>query len=42
MKKQDTGLFGCLFALFYIPIGIILELSKNPKYQAEPKRRRKK
>lgn len=28
-KKKNLGPLGCLFALLYFPIGVILELSKN-------------
>lgn len=31
MKKKNIGLFGCLGALLYFPIGVIMALAKKYK-----------
>jgi hypothetical protein len=40
-KKKKFGPLECAIALVYVPLAVIWGLSKDPKYQIEPKRRRR-
>jgi len=40
-KKKKIGPGGALLGAAIFPIAVIFELTKNPKYQTQPKRRKR-